>query len=70
MTLCAPAYVPAGGVKVGGAVCVVEVYVCEAGWLLMSPVAVAIAVMVSVELTVIAPVYLVEADVGVVPSVV
>ena len=48
----------------------VMVYEADATALLVSPVATAIACSVSVELTVIAPVYWVEDVVGVVPLVV
>ena len=45
-------------------------YVAEATALVVYPLATAMAVMVSVEDTVIGPTYLVDAVVGVVPSVV
>jgi len=70
VTVCAMVYVPPKGVKVGvgreGAI----VYADVAAALLVYPAFTAIAVSVSVALTVIAPVYAVEDVVGVVPLVV
>ena len=53
VTVCAEVYVPAAGEKVGVAAVRLMVYVAEPTALLAYPVATAIALIVSVELTVI-----------------
>ena len=55
-TCCAAEYVPGDGLKVGIAACVVFVYVAEEMLLSRCPVAMAMAWIVSVVVTVIAPV--------------
>ena len=63
-------YDPVPGVNVGAKTCVCSVYVCLATPLVKAPVELATAEIVSVLLTVIAPVYFVDELVGVLPSVV
>jgi hypothetical protein len=72
VTLCAELYVPAAGENVGVAAADAPemVYVAVPTALVVKPLAVAIALIVSVELTVIGPLYTVEDVVGVLPSVV
>jgi hypothetical protein len=67
-TNCGRTYVPPGGLKVGVAVC--KVYVALATLLLAIPLAAANALIVIDCVTEIAPVYRVDAVVGVLPSVV
>jgi hypothetical protein len=61
---------PIPGVNVGAKTCEFSVYVCFATALVKNPVALAIAEIVSVVFTEIAPVYFVEEVVGALPSVV
>ena len=71
VTVCAEVKVPAAGETVGVAAAgALIVYVAVATALFVYPLAAAMALMVSVEDTVIAAVYIVELVVGVVPSVV
>jgi hypothetical protein len=70
VTDCVAVNVPAAGENVGVAAIGVMVYLAVATALLAVPVATAIASTVSVALTEIAAVYLVELVVGVVPLVV
>ena len=73
VTDCVPVYVPAAGAKVGVAVVPPAcwmVYVAEPTALLVNPLATAMALSVSLLLTAIGPVYVVDPVVGVVPLVV
>jgi hypothetical protein len=67
VTSCLLLYVPGAGLNLGITVCVVLVYVAVDTLLARCPVASAMAFIVSVPLTVIAPVYVADAAVGTLP---
>jgi hypothetical protein len=70
VTVCAERYVPPAGLKDGAAAGGVIVYAAELAELAESPVAMAMAAIVSLVETVIGPAYTSELVVGVVPLVV